>query len=417
MLNEPRMLDTSDSELPLDETGQSMPEVTDTTQSWHAMQVEKQESSNASSIQQVYHSIRQGATIAGSFRLAGAALMVFALSIFLIQGLEAGSDLQRYLLLLAQTGLLTVAGFAVGFLIKEPRGARVFFSLALISIPANIAVLGALIYSIVPLDSITTQYPGYAKWTTGSVTDLLTALAAGFAVLVPMALFCFSVMARQSRFWLTGAYLLASASLLIPVRETLAITLISSITALSVIVLLARQQRRQQHATTGEERFAKALLFIPVGLLMARSAMLYNVEFHFAISLVLSGYYLLRHQVIKHSEAGRLRTLTQAITITLGILLAAMIASLVFDYAPYALSCLIFVALLGGIMAELGKHIDNQNTRDLMLIGWGATSLLPLILGALISGDTSIILAALLVSACTDSSVWLVLPCTPVRTW
>ena len=76
--------------------------------------------------------IRKATTIAELTRLSGAALIVFALSLFLMQGVDASNDLQRYHLLLLQTSFLGAAGFAVGFLLKEPRGARVFFSLGLI---------------------------------------------------------------------------------------------------------------------------------------------------------------------------------------------------------------------------------------------------------------------------------------------
>lgn len=374
-------------------------EVESTTQMNAGGSTEDEKTNTPSSLQRVYSAIRQATTVAGLFRLSGATLMVVALSLFLIQGVEATSDLQRYFLLLGQTALLTLAGFGVGFLLKEPRGARVFFSLGLISIPANFAVLGALIYSIAPWDSMLTDYPSYATWTSASISELIMAAGAGLAVLVPMAAFCFAVMARHSKYWLTTAYLLSSATLLIPVRETFSITIISSISVIAVIALLARKRSKVKNAATGEERFAQALLFLPAGLLLARSAMLYNIEFHFVLSVVLCVYYFMRHLVKNRTQPSKLTTLLQVSTLALSIVLAVMLTSLVSDQLSFALSAILFSGFFGILLIELSRWILATKVKSLMLTVWSLLSLLPLLLASLFGGGLSILFASLFVSA------------------
>ncbi len=308
---------------------------------------------------QAINAMKEGASIAGILRVGGAGLMVFSLSLFLMDGMDATSDLQRYFLLLAQTVLLTTAGFAVGMLLKEPRGARVFFSLALVSIPANFAVLGAMIYSIVPLDDLLRQYPSYATWKSASISDLLIASAAGLAVLLPMSVFCFAVLARNSKWWLSGAYLLSSASLLIPVRDTFSITIISSICAVGVLLLISNRKKLGNRLATSEEKFAKTLLLIPAALVLARSAMLYDIDFHFALSIVIALYYLMRRIVIARSGSTALTVTIQILTSICALVLACMIASLLESYVPaFALFLVVNVIWLA-LNVEIRRFIDS----------------------------------------------------------
>ena len=328
------------------------------------------------------NAIREGASIAGFLRISGAALMVLSLSAFLMQGVEAASDLHRYLLLLGQTLLLTAAGFAVGFWLKEPRGARVFFSLALISIPANFAVLGAMIYSIAPLDELVTHYPAYASWHSASVKELLIAAAAALVILVPMSLFCFAVMARHSKWWLSTCYLSASATLLIPMRDTLSITLIGSVCMVAIVTLLASRKARHPRKATGEERFATALLFIPPLLILARSAMLYGVDLYLALAMSIGIHYLFRQLVIARTDNHVLSTLIQLVATGTGLTLAVL-ATVVLDkefsifggHEPY----LLFAGLWLMINLDLLRYFSGTRLKSAIHIFWGVLCCIPVL--------------------------------------
>jgi len=332
--------------------------------------------------------IREGASIAGILRMAGAGLMVFSLSLFLMQGVDASSDLHRYLLLLGQTALLTGAGFAVGLLLKEPRGARVFFSLALISIPANFAVLGGMIYSITPLDTFITQYPTYASWQSTSIRELVIAGAAALAVLIPMAVFCFAVLARHASWWLSATYLGASALLLVPLRESLSTTVISSVCALAVVLILSRQHVKRSRRSTGEEQFARILLFVPAALMLGRSATLYSIDFHFALAIIITVYFMLRRVVTLQSEKPFLTTLVQVLTAICALMVAFMVTTLIGENFSFVAPLLLFSLVWLALNLDLVRFIDSARIRQLIHGSWAITNTLSVIIGTLIFSVT-----------------------------
>lgn len=328
------------------------------------------------------NAIREGASIAGLLRIGGAVLMVMSLSAFLMQGVDAPSDLHRYLLLLGQTLLLSAAGFSVGFWLKEPRGARVFFSLGLISIPANFAVLGAMIYSITPLDGLITQYPAYASWQSASLNELLIAAAAALMVLLPMSLFCFAVMARQSKWWLSACYLLASATLLIPMRDTFSITLISSLCTVAIVILLAARQKNQKHQATSEEKFAKALLFIPPILMLSRSAMLYGIDPPLALAMVFSIHYLFRKLVIGRTDNNPITTITQLIAAGTGltiVLLATEILNREFNIFSGNEPFLLFTTLWLLVNLDLLRFFKGTRLKATIHVLWAICCCMPIL--------------------------------------
>lgn len=339
-------------------------------------------------LSQAMQALREGATIAGVLRIGGAGLIVFSLSLFLMQGMEATSDLHRYLLLLGQTMLLTCAGFAVGFILKEPRGARVFFSLALVSIPANFAVLGAMIYSVAPLDNVITDYPTYASWKSTDIKELIVAGIAGLVVLIPMSVFCFAVFARHSKWWLSAAYLVASASLLIPLRETFSITLISSVCALFVLALLSRHNTKHQRIATREEQFAKVLLFSPAALMLVRSAMLYSVDFHFTLAIAIAAYYLMRHFVVARSTKSALTTSIQILAVLCSLVLSGMVAVLVGDNFSYIAPFLVFSLIWFALNVELTRFIDSARVRGVTHGVWAVLCFSPIAIDILLFGNS-----------------------------
>ena len=109
-------------------------------------------------------SVRTHASLADALRPVGAALLVTSASRFLLAGVEVDRDLRRFALLLGQTALLTGAGFAVARLFDDARGARLLFALALLSVPAGFAVLGAMAYSLAPIDPA--SLPAPSSWPT-----------------------------------------------------------------------------------------------------------------------------------------------------------------------------------------------------------------------------------------------------------
>ena len=358
---------------------------------------EMPEPSKSSVVASVIKSIVRTASLAELVRFCGAGMIVFALSLFLMQGVDATNDLQRFHLLLLQTGLLGVSGFAVGYLLKEPRGARVFFSLGLMSIPANMAVLGAMIYSVVNAGELTTHYPEYANWQASNLTEIATALATGAVVLVPMALFAFSVFARQSRVWLTAGYLLSSAVLLVPVRGTFMITVMAGLLVMGILLLIRRQRVSREVVLTAEERFSQLLLFLPPVLMVVRSAMLYSSEFSMLVSLFSIAYLVLRFSSKQLKTASWFANSVHLFTALAAVFLAGLLSSLVATSGLFMAPNLAFCLILGVLLLDLSRLVPSPAVRWWMHMGW-ALLCVPAFFGnyVFLAGAASIIVTLLI---------------------
>jgi len=230
------------------------------------------------SVDSVMQSVRNFATLSEALRVLGAAVILASMSVFLLQGWNDGNDISRYLLLLAQTGLLAAAGFAMSHLVKETKGARLFFGLALVSIPANFTILGALLYSVFQWDGGLTAYPGYADWRIEDVASIGVTMSAAMLVLVPVTLFCFAIMARHSAKPLSIHFLLLNALLLLPIRSSVAAGTIALAGVLYALTVMGKMTRSNRALKTGEGKFALATLFIPLGIILFRSMYFYQVD-------------------------------------------------------------------------------------------------------------------------------------------
>ena len=229
-------------------------------------------------IDKLIDSIRNVATVSEILRFMGAAVIVAAMSLFLLQGWSEGNDIRRYLMLLAQTGLLAGGGFAMSYALKEAKGARIFFGLALVSVTANFTILGAMIYSVLQLDNALTTYPGFATWQLTDIASTGLVTAGALVVLAPIALFCFLVMARQSARTLTLAFVPLNALLLLPVRESMLAGTLALAGMAFALWTVRRLTKKDSALATGEGRFALLSLFIPSGIVLFRSMYFYDVD-------------------------------------------------------------------------------------------------------------------------------------------
>ena len=247
------------------------------------------------SLDNIVRSVRNFATLSEALRILGATVLLASMSVFLLQGWNEGNDIRRYLLLLAQTGLLAAAGFAMSHGLREAKGARMFFGLALISIPANFTILGALLYSVFQWDGMLTNYPSYATWTIENVASTGITLVGAMVVLLPVTFFCFAVMARHSAKALSLHFLLLNALLLLPIRSSLAAGTVALAGVLYAMNVVSKLPRRDRALKTGEGKFALIALFIPLGIILFRSTYFYQVD-SLMVAMVTLAFYLAARQ-------------------------------------------------------------------------------------------------------------------------
>ena len=227
-------------------------------------------------------------------RALGATAVVVAVGVFLFQQWGSGDDLRRYLLLLGIIGALTFAGVASATLLREPKGARTFVTLALASAPVGFTVAAALIYVHWHWDLPRSLAWEIGAWRIDSPGITAIAVAGGVALLALVSLLGFFVLARRSAWALSLGYVLANGVLLVPVRESSSIGWLLVATTVGVLVLVTDRAHRDPSLATLEGRIAGGLLFLPLIILGGRNLVFYAPDAMLALTLAVSLHLLVR---------------------------------------------------------------------------------------------------------------------------
>jgi hypothetical protein len=311
----------------------------------------------------------------------GASIMVASMSIFLLQGWDATNDMMRCFILLGQTVLLAAGGFGLSFLLKENKGARVFFGLSLASIPANFTILGALIYSQLQWDDRLTTYPEFATWVMTDASLMLLTIGASLAVLIPVTVLGFSVMARRSSKSLSITLLLACGALLLPVRSSLYVGMLAAAIALFVLMRITKMAKEDLTLRTPEGVFARTLPLIPAIIILARSILFYQPDAFMVVTIALTVFLIMRHISMQLEAQHWSRSVLELVS----PLVALVVATNVFDgiehYVHHELMVPILVSVFAALVADVayrcGRFQDLYgNTAAVVFSGGFLTNLL-----------------------------------------
>lgn len=261
-------------------------------------------------------------------RIFGACAVLASMSLFLLEGWAQGSDVQRYLKLLAQTGLLTVGGVACSYVLKEYKSARVFFALGLISVVANFTILGALIYSMMQWDGALLDYPAALTWQTVNALTFWPTFAGASLLLAVISYFGYSIFARKFAAPLTFGFLGLNAVMLLPLRESLGIAVLLGVSIFGATKLVQWVRQQESFIATPEANFALLTLFLPALIILARAVSLYHVDQVLAITLSALAYYALRAWSLSDAVANaKQRSALQGLSDLKQLLLAGNIAA------------------------------------------------------------------------------------------
>lgn len=280
----------------------------------------------------LFDRIKRITSVSEVLRIFGACAVIASLSLFMLEGWSDGNDINRYLKLLGQTGLLTIAGLLLSFVVKEFKGARLFFGLGLVSAVTNFTILGALIYSIVPMDDLLGYYPEAVTWTVGSSSQFLMVCIGASALLTVLARFSYSIFARKIAGPLTLAFLGLNSLLLIPARGTLAVSVLTVIALLGATHIVKKLSSNSALVLTPEAKFAFATLFLPVLIIVGRAMSLYHIDELFFLTLCGLAYYALRLLAARNNaESERATKSVSLLTVTqtcLGYVMAILATQL-----------------------------------------------------------------------------------------
>lgn len=334
----------------------------------HDREVPGQESDKDSSglISRVYQAIRQATSVSEVMRVSGAVTMLFSMVLFLYDGVSIDNDIERYLSILGLTSATALAGFALSWWLNEQRGARMFFGLALASIPANFAVIGAMLYAIVPLDKLAVSYPAALQWQAPTLQSLLLAGVGTMIVLLPVTWIGMSIMARPARGWLTPLMLAASAVLLIPVRTPEIVLIIATVAALGIYLAIRRASTDATALKTPAGRLTLALLFVPLVTTVVRSLWLYPGGTEVVLMLSVMGYALIRFAAMRVTGKGLLHHLLAFGNLALLIPASLSIAMLASPHLPEVLTMMIINLMTGAAGYDIATRARTPALKSLI---------------------------------------------------
>ena len=289
-------------------------------------------------------------------RAFGACAIIVSMSLFMLQGWAEGNDVGRYLKLLAQTGLLTGAGFLLSFLIKEFKGARVFFGLALLSVVANFTILGSLSYSLFAMDIQLVDYPASMKWEVVESAMFLPTFLGALLLLFAVTYFSFSIFARKIAKPLTLSLLGLSAVLLIPVREPLIAVGLAAAALFSAWFLIKRilvpslgisEVSSNSLVLTKETKASLGLLLLPGLIVLARAVSFYSIDELTLLAFSVLVYLTLRSVSDVMNSHGLFKRLCEVAQLGLSIFIATLVTLVLpqaWNHYDVFIGSLVFIA-------------------------------------------------------------------------
>lgn len=295
----------------------------------------------------------------------GAAVLIIAMSIFMLQGWESGNDITRYLLLLTHTVGLAIIGFLSGHFIRESKGARLFLVLALVSVPANFAILGGFMYSQFAWDMLEVVYPGIVTWQVSEPISALVVSAAAVLIMLPVIFLGFMVLSRRSAKSFTVLFLLTNSVLLLPIRDTNMLSWLALGIVIVVMYINNKTRNIDPGLLTKDGLIVRMLQFAPVIVILARGLWLYSTGTFMFTTISILIFIGLRHACLLINSDNRYRHFMEKISLFPAIATAYGFANLADEAMPSLTGIYIpvFTVITAGLILEL-------SLRSATLGGW-----------------------------------------------
>jgi len=310
--------------------------------------------------------IRHFGSLSEMIRMGGVAAMVVSMGLFLFDGLNIVNDTQRFMSMIMLSGLLSAGGFVLAFLLREQRGARAFFGLALLSVPVNFTVLGALMYSVFRFDGLSSTYPSLAEWQITDLASLGSTMLIALAVLIPITVFGVSIMARKDRGWLGTALLVSCGLLVLPVRDSVWIAPLVAMMVAALIVSINRFGKNAIALKTPAGRFVQCLLFLPPLIMLFRSFWLYEISELSAMMVALTLFAALRYFSQQLDTKNVLLVLSHIISAASAMMAAIFAMYALPDGVNSSVMLLTFCLPFGALMFELESRIKSNEMAEIM---------------------------------------------------
>lgn len=213
----------------------------------------------------------QGSKVTFVLRWAGSIILAVSAINFLLQGIEDFFPGYRNWVVLGFIVALVICGLICGYLMKETRGARLFFGLATAFLSVQFAQIGGLIYGYLRPGAGQQAVP-LAGWKIEALpvyefamillgTSILTAFVVSIG---------FSMLARSQARKLSFGFLIANACVLLPIRDNLLMSLLCVGLFIGLRILMQRSVVRDPVLRTFEGLAGLVILWIPLFILSGR---------------------------------------------------------------------------------------------------------------------------------------------------
>ncbi len=293
----------------------------------------------------------------------GALIIIASASTFLFQRWAPGSDLQRFLLLLGFTSVLSLGGLFCGLKLKESKGARTLLGLTLAVTPVNFAVMGALLFSQFSWDGPFASLPGYATWIAANPTAAIMTAVGGLALLAPLCHLSFMTLGHNRARLLSTTFILGNLALLLPTRQPDLIAGAFTLLTTALIYIEARFFCRDTALNTFEGWLSRGLLWVPALILIGRTSYFYAPTQLFISALCAAlGLlcFIILPQMIKSKSW---QQVLQATGATLGSLTWLIMADFVYPWSIDGQWLIpLFTLPIVGLLSLLSKHTISSGS-------------------------------------------------------
>lgn len=228
-------------------------------------------------------------------RGSGALILVIAALHYMVQGLNITSEALRFWVMPGFISFLAVCGLLCGYWLKDAKNARIFFGLGTAFVVVQLSQVAAMGRALM-IKGQAGELLLDMWWDIDQLSPLIFGANVLVSVLlaIPVAYAGFTMLARQHRRSLMLGFLLANIAMVLPVRESM---LVTALIVIGFFVLRYRDSRLYQpdHAMRSVSGYsARLLVWIPLLIMIGRSAFYPIQDMQYAILLALISWIMIK---------------------------------------------------------------------------------------------------------------------------
>jgi hypothetical protein len=228
-------------------------------------------------------------------RWSGALILVVAAIHYMIQGLNITSEALRFWVMPGFISFLAICGLLCGYWLKDAKNARIFFGLGTAFIAAQFSQVAAMGRALM-IKGQSGEVLLDMWWDLDSLSPLIVGMNVAVSVLlaIPVAYAGFTILARQHRTSLLIGFMMTNIAMVMPTREPMIITalILSGFAVLRFRDMRLYQSDRAMHTVSGFS--ARILVWVPLFILIGRSAFYPVSELQYAMMMALVSWLMIK---------------------------------------------------------------------------------------------------------------------------